>query len=200
MPSTSWPRCGALSADSPLPDSPRLAPRAAVRLATAADARAIAHVHRSSWRSTYGGILPDAVIAAHAGRRSEATWRRQIAAGAPETAVWVAELEGDLVGFASCGPARHRLEGIESEIYALYVLQEAQRRGVGRALVSESARHFVRHGRFAFYLWVLKANRARMFYETLGGREIAEKSERLGLHAFAQVAYGWHDLTGLIAP
>jgi len=189
-----------LSADSPLPERPRLAPRVAVRLATPADAGAIARVHRESWRSTYGGILPDAVITAHAGRRSESTWRRQLSDSTPEAATWVAELEGALVGFASVGPARHRLEGLESEVYALYVVQEAQRRGAGRALVTESARHFVRHGNFGFYLWVLKANRARLFYETLGGREIAEKSERLGLHAFAQVAYGWHDLTGLIAP
>lgn len=188
-----------MPADSPIPGRAGLAPRVAVRRATPEDAGVIAQVHRASWRSTYGGILPEDVIAAHAGRRSEATWRRQLAERVPEAATWVAELEGALVGFASVGPARHRLEGLESEIYALYVLQPAQRRGVGRALVTESARHFVRHGRFGFYLWVLKANRARMFYETLGGREIGEKTERLGLHAFAQVAYGWHDLTGLIA-
>ena len=47
--------------------------------------------------------------------------------------------------------------------------------------------------------WVLKANRARMFYEALGGAEIAEKSERLGLHSFAEIAYAWHDLTALVA-
>lgn len=171
----------------------------AVRLAVPADAAAIAGVHRASWRSTYAGILPEAVIAAHAGRRSESAWRAQLSQREPEAATWVAELDGALAGFASVGPARHRLEGLESEIYALYVVQAAQRRGVGRALVTESARHFVRHGRFGFYLWVLKANRARLFYETLGGREIAGKTERLGLHAFAQVAYGWHDLTGLVA-
>jgi hypothetical protein len=47
---------------------------------------------------------------------------------------------------------------------------------------------------------VLKANRARLFYEALGGAEIGEKTERLGLHSFVQVAYGWHDLTALVAP
>jgi len=199
MPTTWSRRCGALSTDSPLPEDAGLEPHVAVRLATPSDAADIAEVHRASWRSTYGGILPADVIAAHAGRRSESAWRRQLAARVPESATWVAELDGALVGFSSCGPARHRLEGLEAEIYALYVLQSAQRRGVGRALVTESARHFVRHGHFGFYLWVLKANRARMFYETVGGREIAEKTERLGLHAFAEIAYGWHDLTGLIA-
>jgi len=169
-----------------------------VREAAAADAAAIARVHRESWRTTYAGILPLAVIAREAGHKSELSWRRRLAALPPEAATYVAEIEGGVVGFASCGPARHRLQGLDAEVYALYVLQESQRRGAGRELVRACARHFVRHGRFGFYLWVLKANRARLFYEMLGGEEIGEKRERLGLHAFAQVAYGWHDLTGLV--
>jgi len=174
------------------------APRIAVREAGVADAAAIAHVHRESWRTTYAGILPLAVIAQEAGRKSERAWRRRLAAHVPEAAHLVGEAAGRVVGFVSCGPARHRLEGIESEIYALYVLQGWQRRGVGRALVRACAAHFVRNGRFGFYLWVLKANRARLFYESLGGKEIAEKRERLGLHSFAELAYGWHDLSPLI--
>jgi ribosomal protein S18 acetylase RimI-like enzyme len=172
----------------------------AVRAAGVGDAAAIAHVHRESWRTTYAGILPLDVIAAQAGRTSEAAWRRRLVDASPWDTTWIAERGGSVVGIASCGDARHQLEGIEAEIYALYVLQEHQRRGVGRALVRACARHFVRHGQFGFYLWVLKANRARLFYEAMGGVEMAEKVERVGrLHSFAQVAYGWHDLTALVS-
>jgi hypothetical protein len=45
---------------------------------------------------------------------------------------------------------------------------------------------------------VLKANRARLFYEAMGGDELAERTERLGRHPFGQVAYGWHDLSALV--
>lgn len=172
----------------------------AVRPATVADAAAIAAVHRESWRTTYAGILPLDVIAAQAGRRSEAGWRRRLIEAPDWEATFIAERGGEAVGLANCGDARHQLEGIEAEIYALYVLQPHQRRGVGRALVRACARHFVRHGQFGFYLWVLKANRARLFYEAMGGAEMAEKVERVGrLHSFAQVAYGWHDLTALVS-
>lgn len=170
-----------------------------VRAATAADAAAIAHVHRESWRTTYTGILPLDVIEQHAGRQSEAMWRSRLTGRPALECAHVAELDGQIVGFASCGQARHLLEGLEAEIFALYVLQEHQRRGAGRALVRACARHFVRHGLFGFYLWVLKANRARLFYETMGGVEIGEKSERLGQHSFSEVAYGWHDLTPLVS-
>ena len=53
---------------------------------------------------------------------------------------------------------------------------------------------------FGLFLWVLRANRARMFYEALGGEALAEKVERLGNHDFAEIAYGWRDLTSLVAP
>jgi len=192
------PRCGRLSAAEPRPAGGERAPRVEVREARLDDAPAIAQVHRESWRTTYAGILPLAVIAGEAGRKSERSWRRRLSAAVPESAHFIAEAGGGVVGFASCGPARHRLEGLESEIYALYVLQAWQRRGAGRALVRSCAAHFVRHGHFGFYLWVLKANRARLFYERMGGEEMAEKRERLGLHSFAELAYGWHDLTRLV--
>ena len=170
-----------------------------VRAASPLDAAPLARVHRDSWRTTYAGILPLEVIARHAGTKSEGAWRGRLAASRGLNTTWLAERPGEgLLGFASCGPARDPIEGLEAEIYALYVLQSAQRRGVGRALVRAAARHFVRNGYFGFYLWVLKANRARMFYEALGGQEIAERTERLGGHPFGEIAYGWHDLGALV--
>jgi ribosomal protein S18 acetylase RimI-like enzyme len=170
----------------------------AIRAASAADAEAIAHVHQSSWRTTYGGILPADVIEAQVGGKGSDLWARRLQAPPGERGTWLAVRGDEVVGFASCGEARHRLESLEAEVYALYVLQGEQRRGAGRELVRACARHFVRHGHFGFYLWVLKANRARLFYEAMGGAEMGERSERLGLHSFDEVAYGWHDLTGLV--
>lgn len=186
MPSTWRRRCGALPDDI------------VIRAATPADAAAIAHLHRETWRTTYTGILPADVIERQAGKRSEELWRNRLSGQRPPAATWIAEIDGKAAGFASCGTARHLLEGIEAEIYALYVLQSRQRLGAGRELVRACARHFVRHGLFGFYLWVLKANRARLFYEALGGEEIGQKSERLGLHSFAEVAYAWRDPTPLV--
>lgn len=157
-------------------------------------------MHRDAWRTTYAGILPLAVIAREAGRKSEENWRQWLAQERGLSRTLVAERpEAGIVGFAFCGPARAPIEGLEAEIYALYVLQPHQRQGVGRALVEGAARHFVRHGLFGFFLWVLKANRARLFYEALGGQEVGEKTESLGGHPFGEIAFGWHDLTALVS-
>jgi len=169
-----------------------------VRAATRADAAAIARVQHDSWRTTYAGILPLDVINSATNHRDGPEWERRLERATGESAIFVAGRDGDVVGFASCGPARAPVENLGGEIYALYVLQKHQRRGVGRALVRECAHHFVRRGIFGFFLWVLRANRARMFYEALGGEALAEKVERLGKHDFAEIAYGWKDLTALV--
>ncbi|HET9651019.1 MAG TPA: GNAT family N-acetyltransferase [Usitatibacter sp.] len=179
----------------------RVAADFSIRRAALADAAAVAHVHRESWRTTYAGILPRELVAQETGRKAELVWQQRLARAVPDAATWIAETAREgVVGFASCGGARAPIEGLEAEIYALYVIQSHQRRGVGRELVRACARHFVRQGLFGFHVWVLKANHARLFYEALGGQEVATKSERLGLHRYDQIAYGWHDLTALVAP
>lgn len=180
-------------------DAQRLRTTLVVREAALGDAGSIAHVHRESWRTTYAGILPLAVLAGEAGRKTEAAWRRRLGpVRATGAATFIAERDGRVVGFVSCGEARSGVARLDAEIYALYVLQSHQQRGVGRALVRACARHFVRNGLFGFYLWVLKANRARLFYEALGGEVVGERTEKLGRHDFAEIAYGWRDLTDLV--
>ena len=175
----------------------KVAADVSVRAAGAGDAGAIARVHRESWRTSYTGILPLEVIDREAGRKSEAAWRRRLSQ--PGQSTWIAETPRDgVIGFASCGEARAEVDDLDAEIYALYVIQSHQGRGVGRELMRACARDFVRQGLFGFYLWVLRANRARLFYEAMGGREVAERQERLGLHRYEEVAYGWHDLTDLL--
>ena len=178
---------------------PDVAAEILIRPATTQDAAAIAGVHRESWRTTYAGILPLEVINREAGRKTETAWRQwlEVQSGATTTLVAERGVAG-IVGFAFCGEARRPIQGLEAEIYALYVLQPEQRKGVGRELVRACARHFVRHGLFGFYLWVLKANAARFFYEAVGGEAVDEKTEHLGGHPFREIAYAWHDLTGLV--
>ena len=73
---------------------------------------------------------------------------------------FLAEVGGDAVGFAAVGPQRsedlHR-NGYTGEIAAIYVLEAAQRRGVGQALLRHGTQHLLAHGHAAAALWVLKA-------------------------------------------
>jgi ribosomal protein S18 acetylase RimI-like enzyme len=78
-----------------------------------------------------------------------------------------------------------------AEIYAIYVLPDAWRRGAGSALLTTAVDHWRAHGATTLVLWVLKANaRGRAFYEALGWHADGRREEiDLGGRATPEVRY-----------
>lgn len=182
-----------------------LTSRLSLRRATESDAAGLAAVHVASWRETYAGIMPDAMLAGLSVEARAETWRRilgdpSVAGG---TGVYIVEDQGRIVGFGSCGEQRDRYLadlGFDGEISAIYVLQSHQGRGVGRAVVREMAAALQRRAHEAVTLWVLRENAiARGFYEHLGGAVIAEKKDERPGATLTEVAYGWRDLARLVS-
>jgi L-amino acid N-acyltransferase YncA len=141
-----------------------------IRRATAADARGIAEVHVGLWRHAYRGLLPDGFLDRLSVDEREASWREAFRdRGA---AVFVAEEEGRVIGFASFGPSRDRDAGPEvGEIPAIYVDPTVVGAGVGRALLDAAIEAMREAGYRRATLWVLEANaHARRFYERAGWR------------------------------
>ena len=162
------------------------------------DAPALARVHIDTWRSTYGGIVPEAFLAGLSYERSAARWRETLTQLSPEELVLVAEAPpGQVVGFASAGPLREPLADCDAEIYALYILQAHQSVGLGRPLVAQCARELAGKGFRSLVIWALKENPACGFYERLGGQRSAEKLVEIGGVSLVDVAFIWRDLTVL---
>jgi hypothetical protein len=44
------------------------------------------------------------------------------------------------------------------------------------------------------FLWVLRDNPSRYFYERVGGKAVAERRERLWGSTLDEICYGWSDL------
>lgn len=170
-----------------------------IRLATAADAPAMGRVHVASWRTTYPGIVPDAALVRLDATVSAARWSRRFADPEYPQGIFVAEDDaGSVVGFATGGPERDGIPGHAGELYALYLLQEAQGRGAGRALVRAVADWLAADGVATLLAWVLAENHgARGFYERLGGRHVATKPYLIEGVALDEVAYGWTDTAPL---
>lgn len=162
-----------------------------------ADAEALAHVHVTSWRETYRGLLSDAFLA----RMSEPGFARRFARdlARPDAGVTLAAADrSGIVGYASGGPSRRRAEA-EAEVSVLYVLRTAQGFGVGRELLSRTARALRDQGAQSLMISVLRDNLpARGFYEHLGG--VAEPPRREpgpGGAMLYEVAYVWDDIRDL---
>jgi ribosomal protein S18 acetylase RimI-like enzyme len=135
-----------------------------IRRATVADAAAIARVHVASSQFAYADILPPETIAAMSVADKLSEWRELLDEGG---VVWVAEVEGAVVGFAS----------LESEhLTSLYVDPVAQGAGVGTALLAEAQSAGART------LDVLAdSGQARTFYEARGWTDGGESALHWGL-------------------
>ena len=171
-----------------------------VRVASVEDAPGIARVHVDTWRTAYRGILPADFLNALSYEARTQRWCENLAQAGPQQFTLVAEDDDAVVGFAGGGPERDGMPGYDGEIYAVYVLAQHQRRGIGRQLMGVSARRLMDHGFGAAMLWALEANwRARAFYEALGGQFIGRKAKVVADTPQIEVAYGWPDLALLVS-
>lgn len=163
-----------------------------IRKARLEDAPAITRVHVDSWRSTYAGIVSAEYLAAISSEKRETMWRSLLSDPAGTDFICVAETPaGGVVGFASSGPQRGQIEGYAGEIYALYLLQNHQRQGLGRLLFNAAAADLRQRGLNSLMLWVLAENPSRKFYEALGGQALCAEEIELGGQRLMEVAYGW---------
>src|SRR4029077_15486110 len=164
-----------------------------VRLAVVDDAAAIARVHVASWRTTYRGLLPDEFLASLGEDPYTERWSRVIATGSSRG--FVVDENGDVVGFASCGRERAGEVGFAGELYAIYVLDSAQRQGHGRQLVRAVAGALLKMRLNDMIVWVLRDNtHARHFYERLGGVYVRSQPITIGTATLEEVSYGWRAL------
>jgi ribosomal protein S18 acetylase RimI-like enzyme len=166
-----------------------------LRPARAADAPAIAEVYVDAWRSAYPGLIPNGVLVRMSKAAQAREWTRALGRRDRDESVIVAELaQHAIIGFGSCGEARQTSLPQAGEIFTLYMTPEYQNRGVGRALVLRLFDELSNRGLHSVVVWVLAKNPARFFYEALGARRIAERTETLWNTELPQTAYGWDDV------
>lgn len=172
-----------------------------IRVGNVDDAPAIAAVQVASWRTTCPGIVAQSYIDGLSVAERTVAWERRMRSepgAAPDTVV--AEIgSGALVGFASGGRLRTPHPGFDAELHAIYLLRDAQGRGLGRRLTTGWASRAVARGFHAAIARVLVGNPACRFYERLGARPVKEGTLDLGGQPYPEVWYGWDDLRVLAA-
>jgi ribosomal protein S18 acetylase RimI-like enzyme len=171
-----------------------------IRPARLADCNAIGAIHVAAWRETYAGRMKQQLLDELSATARAARWRQALERDPPIPALFVATAEFDeVVGFAAGGPWRGASQKADGEIYAIYMLRAAQRRGAGRMLMAAVAAALETHALRSLGLWVLRANSsARSFYDALGGSVIGERIELMDGHDLTELAYGWSDMTALL--
>lgn len=140
------------------------------RLATVADAPAIAELHLASWRSAYREFLRPGILEALEENTHATEWQRRV--GLPRIRIDLEERDGGLVAFCAHGPtgdqdAAH--DGSIWEIKNLHVRPDLKRTGSGGRLFDMAVAHGRAVGAGALTLWVVEGNSsARSFYQKKG--------------------------------
>jgi len=150
-----------------------------VRPARAGDAARLARVQVASWRRSFAGIVPAALLAELTGEAAESVWRdrwREAVSNPPTSRHHVlAAVEGapprQVAGFVSAGPATDadRWPGTDGQLYELRILPERTGHGHGSRLLHAAADTLTADGFHTLSTWVLEADIAlRGFLESSG--------------------------------
>jgi ribosomal protein S18 acetylase RimI-like enzyme len=167
-----------------------------IRPSHQADAQAMAHVYVQTWQDTYLGLVPFGYLYAMSAGELERGFLNETRSN--HAFSYVAEDAGEVRGFISGGYARQSDDIYDGEIYALYVLKNYQRQGIGTQLVLALASAFNHNDIHSMLVWVLEHNPCRRFYEKLNGMYLRKKRLPFAGETLDTVAYGWIDM-GLLA-
>lgn len=180
--------------------------RVNLRSAGLNDAAAIARVHVTTWRAAYAGVVPDGYLVNMTEVGQMRSWRRLLGRPQAEETILVAEAESavaaggpQVIGFGSCGPSRPYGLPYLGEVFTLYVAEDWQGRGIGRALIRALFADLVARGKRDAVIWVLSANPSRFFYEAVGGSAVAERKEVFAGTLLDETGYAWPDLESWLA-
>ncbi|WP_298956642.1 GNAT family N-acetyltransferase [uncultured Methylobacterium sp.] len=158
-----------------------------IRRASPDDAVMLSGVFDAAWREAYQGMIPGVALDRMLARRGPAWWRSTVDRGRP---LVVLELGEAVVGYVSYGRCRDRALPAEGEIDEIYLDPAHQGLGYGTRLFRAVRNDLGDRGIARVAVWSLTDNdRARSFYERLGGRLVAEASDRIAGVELSKVAY-----------
>jgi GNAT superfamily N-acetyltransferase len=163
------------------------------REATVADCLAVAGVHVKSWQESFAGIVPQNFLDKMSVEKRANAFEKGFSVDSYK--MYVAEVaECGVVGFADFGEPREDIDAYEGELYAIYLLPEFQRKGIGERLFNLGVEFFVDSGKSSMYLLALEVSPYKSFYEKMGGEIAGKKRIELEGVKYNELVYGWESL------
>ena len=142
-----------------------------IRRANADDASVLAELGASTFIETFGHLYkPEDLQAFLDESHSQAAYAKVLAD--PDYALWIAERDGQAIGYAQagrCGLPHADVKPEDGELKRLYLLQSAQNGGVGNALFQQALAWLERDGPRTLWISVWSENfGAQRFYARYG--------------------------------
>lgn len=164
-----------------------------IRAAITQDWEPIVSIRIEGWKESYKGIIDQTYLDAMVYTDESVSRRREFFRSNKSMKCLVAELGDKIIGFVDLGPSREPDLG-KGEIYAIYLLDEYKRRGIGGALWRAAIECLQNQKLTPFIVWGLRDNLpARRFYEKMGGTLLAKKESDIGGRLYPEVCYQFQE-------
>lgn len=139
------------------------------------DIKQVQEVAKTSWNATYEGIIPLAIQMNFLNNAySDEAMNRRLKL----SSLYVAEVDGGIVGFANFSPLK---EDGTAELGAIYLLPAHQGKGIGTALLQQGIQDLKNAS--SIFINVEKENKTGCtFYEAKGFKEVCEFDDDLEGH------------------
>ena len=150
-----------------------------IRQALSSDAEGIVYVNTYTWLTTYKGLLSDKILNNRLNTMKERTIKLAKAIEEKDN-TYVATINNKVVGFVTYGKSRNDKYEDSGEINAIYVLEEYQKLGIGKALFFKAIERLINLGYQSMMLNVLEGNNTINFYKKYGGENIDNRYDYFG--------------------
>ena len=163
-----------------------------IRKANLSDAPGIAKVHVDSWRSTYKGIIPQSFLDGLSYEQRTILWKNNISD--KNNTIYVAENEGEIIGFVTGGTRNTNKEAGASDLTSIYLLEEWQGKTIGKKLLNQIMIAFLEQGYQKIYVDVLAANKTRQFYQYYGAEYVKTVQLNIAGKTLYEEIYVWNNV------
>lgn len=139
------------------------------RYAEPKDAKAIGEIRVATWRAAYREFMPQDFLKTLDSSRNIAELKERLSNQSDDFTISVAEKRGDVVAFSIVGKPRYEAVSGTIELWAVNVLPNFWRMGIGSGLVARAINYASRAGFESIELWCIKGNTsAQEVYRKLG--------------------------------
>lgn len=163
-----------------------------LRAAEPKDAEAIGVIRVAAWRAAYQKFMPKDFLAGLNPGQNLAELKERLLVQSPDFNLSVAEEQGEVVAFSIVGKPRYKTTAGAIELWALNVLPEYWRVGIGSSLVERVISDSSVAGFGQIELWCIDGNApAQKAYEKLGFSQSGQSraSSQLTGHMLRELHY-----------